>query len=230
LDPIRFFKKILPAQLVGFSTQSSAGTLPLTTSILTERVGVGASVANFTASLGTTIGMPGCSGIWPVLVAVWGINGLGLNFGPSDYVRLALISLVVSLGTAGVPGTATIVTAGVLTAVGLPLEILVLVIPISAIADTGRTATNITAAMVSSAIVARQEGVLDDAVFNDEREYDPGVVPADPEGDVDSAPSGVPEAIPSARPSGIPASRVPVGDPAYALLEAEIGVGEACPF
>jgi hypothetical protein len=118
----------------------------------------------------------------------------------------------------------------VLTAVGLPLEILVLVIPISAIADTGRTATNITAAMVSSAIVARQEGVLDDSVFNDEREYDPGVVPAEQGDAVGAPPSGAPERAPSARPTGMPGTRVPVGDPAYALLEAEIGVGEACPF
>jgi len=175
LNPVHFFRKIIPAQLVGFSTQSSAGTLPLTTSILTERIGVGPAVANFTASLGTTIGMPGCSGIWPVLVAIYGVHGLGLDYGLKDYALLALVSLVVSLGTAGVPGTSTVVTAAVLTAVGLPLEILVLVIPISSIADTGRTATNITAAMVASAIVARKEGVLDDAVFNDEVEYEPAV-------------------------------------------------------
>jgi hypothetical protein len=165
-----------------------------------------------------------------VLVAVWGINGLGLQFGPSDYLRLAIISLVVSLGTAGVPGTATIVTAGVLTAVGLPLEILVLVIPISAIADTGRTATNITAAMVSSTIVARQEGVLDDAVFNDEHEYDPAGVPSPQVEGGEAPPSGAPERARSPRPEGVPAARVPVADPAYALLEADMGVGETCPF
>jgi len=201
LDPIRFFRKILPAQLVGFSTQSSAGTLPLTTNILTERIGVAPPVANFTASLGTTIGMPGCSGIWPVLVAVYGIHGLGLQFGPGDYLRLAVISLIVSLGTAGVPGTSTVVTAGVLTAVGLPLEILVLVIPISSIADTGRTATNITAAMVASAIVARQEDALDDAIFNDERDYEPVI-----------------------------ATSAPLAESELAFGDSELAVGEACPF
>ncbi|SHO44741.1 dicarboxylate/amino acid:cation symporter [Anaerocolumna xylanovorans] len=172
LSPVKFFRKILPAQVVGFSTQSSAGTLPISTGILLGKIGVDPKVANFTAPLGTTIGMPGCAGIWPVLIAIYGINGLGINYGIRDYILLAVISLFVSLGTAGVPGTATITTASVLTAMGLPLELIVLSIPISAIADTGRTATNITGALVASAIVGRQEGSLNDNIFNDIEAYE----------------------------------------------------------
>lgn len=173
LKPLKFFRKIIPAQIVGFSTQSSAGTLPVTTGILTKKIGIGEKIADFTAPLGTTIGMPGCAGIWPILTAIYGINGLGIHYEIKDYILLAVISLFVSLGTAGVPGTATITTASVLTAVGLPLEIIVLVIPVSAIADTGRTATNITGAMVASAIVGRQEHDLNDDIFNDIEVYDP---------------------------------------------------------
>lgn len=172
LSPIKFFRKILPAQVVGFSTQSSAGTLPISTGILIQKIGIDPKVANFTTPLGTTIGMPGCAGIWPILVAIYGIHGLGINYGIKDYVLLGIISLFVSLGTAGVPGTATITTASVLTAMGLPLEIIVLIIPISAIADTGRTATNITGAMVASAIVGRQELSLNDNIFNDIETYE----------------------------------------------------------
>ncbi len=167
LSPFRFFRKILPAQIVGFSTQSSAGTLPISTEILVDKIGIAPKVANFTAPLGTTIGMPGCAGIWPVLIAIYGINGLGIHYGIKDYILLAVVSLFVSLGTAGVPGTATITTASVLTAMGLPLELIVLSIPISAIADTGRTATNITGAMVAAAIVGRKENSLNDKIFND---------------------------------------------------------------
>ncbi|HQZ00942.1 MAG TPA: dicarboxylate/amino acid:cation symporter [Propionicimonas sp.] len=163
--PLAFFRKIVPAQVVAFSTQSSTGTLPVTTRILTERVGVSPEVANFTAPLGTTIGMPGCAGIWPVLTAIYGVHGLGINYGVREYLVLAVMALFVSLGTAGVPGTATVVTASVLTAVGLPLEVMVLTIPISAIADTGRTATNVTGAMVASTIVAHSERELDRDVF-----------------------------------------------------------------
>jgi uncharacterized protein len=172
LSPIKFFRKILPAQVVGFSTQSSAGTLPISTGILVKKIGIDPKVANFTAPLGTTIGMPGCAGIWPVLVAIYGINGLGINYEVKDYILLAVVSLFVSLGTAGVPGTATITTASVLTALGLPLELIVLSIPISAIADTGRTATNITGAMVASAIVGRQENGINDNIFNDIETYE----------------------------------------------------------
>lgn len=172
INPFKFFRKILPAQIVGFSTQSSAGTLPMSTGILVNKIGVDPKVANFTTPLGTTIGMPGCAGIWPVLIAIYGINGLGINYEVKDYILLAVVSLFVSLGTAGVPGTATITTASVLTAVGLPLELIVLSIPISAIADTGRTATNITGAMVASAIVGRQENSLNDNIFNDLESYE----------------------------------------------------------
>lgn len=174
LSPIKFFRKILPAQVVGFSTQSSAGTLPISSEILVRKIGVDPKVANFTAPLGTTIGMPGCAGIWPVLIAVYGINGLGIHYGVKDYILLAVVSLFVSLGTAGVPGTATITTASVLTAMGLPLELIVLSIPISAIADTGRTATNITGAIVASAIVGRQEKSLNDKIFDDSEVYGAG--------------------------------------------------------
>jgi Na+/H+-dicarboxylate symporter len=166
---LAFFKKIVPAQVVGFSTQSSVGTLPVTTRVLTEEIGVGPEVANFTAPLGTTIGMPGCAGIWPILTAIYGVHGLGIDYGLKDYALLIVLGLFVSLGTAGVPGTATVVTASVLTAVGLPLEIMVLTIPISAIADTGRTATNITGAMIAATIVATEGKDLDLAVFRGEK-------------------------------------------------------------
>src|SRR5262249_11184182 len=66
---VAFFRKILPAQLTAFTTQSSVGTLPVTTARLTRQVGVNSEIAHFTAPLGTTIGMPGCAGIWPMLIA-----------------------------------------------------------------------------------------------------------------------------------------------------------------
>ncbi|MDR0853050.1 MAG: dicarboxylate/amino acid:cation symporter [Clostridiales Family XIII bacterium] len=171
LNPLVFFKKILPAQIVAFSTQASAGALPVTTRVLREDIGVAPEIADFTAPLGTTIGMPGCAGIWPVITVIFGVNALGISYGIKDYAMLALISLFVSLGTAGVPGTATITTASVLTALGLPLEILVLTIPISSIADTGRTATNVSAAMIAATIVGRKENAIDEDIFYDRKTY-----------------------------------------------------------
>lgn len=165
VNPWRFFRKIQPAQLTAFTTQSSAGTLPVTTSMLTQRVGVPADIAGFTAPLGTTIGMPGCAGIWPILLAVYAINGLGLSYGLADYALLVVLSMLVSIGTAGVPGTATITATTVLAAAGLPLEVVILTLPISAIADMARTMTNVTTAAVAATVVARRAGRLDDDVF-----------------------------------------------------------------
>lgn len=177
VNPIRFFRKILPAQVTAFTTQSSAGTLPVTTRLLRERVGVPADIAGFTAPLGTTIGMPGCAGVWPVLLAVWGVNALGISWGIQDYVVLVLLGVIVSVGTAGVPGTATITATTVLTAAGLPLEIVALTLPVSMVADMARTLNNVTSAAVAATIVARQEGRLDDRVFDS----DTDVVAAEPE-------------------------------------------------
>ena len=165
LNPLRFFRLLTPAQYTAFTTQSSIGTLPLTISTLTRKIGVSDEVAGFTAPIGTTIGMPGCAGIWPTLVAVFTVNALGIEYTPLDYVVLVVLGLLVSLGTAGVPGTAIVTATAVLTAVGLPVEVLVLLIPISAIAGTASTMANVTAAATSAAIVARRAGALDDEIF-----------------------------------------------------------------
>ena len=146
VNPVQFFKKLTPAQYTAFTTQSSVGTLPLTISALTRKVGVSTEIANFTAPVGTTVGMPGCAGIWPIIVAVFSINLLGIDYGIGDYVALVVLCLLVSLGTAGVPGTAIITATAVLTAVGLPVEILVVLVPISAVAGTASTMANVSAA------------------------------------------------------------------------------------
>ncbi|MFR4426983.1 MAG: dicarboxylate/amino acid:cation symporter [Bifidobacterium bifidum] len=116
VPPLTFFKAVLPAQ----TTQSSVATLPLSIRQL-GTVGVGADVANFTTPIGTTIGMPGCAGVWPMLSAVFTINALGLGYSPVSYVALAVIGLLSSIGTAGVPGTAIVTATTVFTAVGLPV-------------------------------------------------------------------------------------------------------------
>ncbi|WP_081691106.1 dicarboxylate/amino acid:cation symporter [Conexibacter woesei] len=173
---IPFFRKIFPAQVTAFSTQSSVGTLPVTTEQLTRKVGVHSEIAHFTAPLGTTIGMPGCAGIWPVMIAVWGINAYGIQYSVGDYVTLAVLSTIVSIGIAGVPGAATVAAATVMSAAHLPLEFVAATIPIGIIADMARTATNVTAAAVSATVVARQTGLLDDEIFAGRKAY----VEADP--------------------------------------------------
>ena len=186
VNPVTWFRSFLPAQTTAFTTQSSIGTLPVTTEVLTRRIGVPREIAGFTAPLGANLGMPGCAAIWPLLVAIWGINATGMTYGAADYAVLAVLCLLVSLGTAGVPGTATITTTTVLAAAGLPLEFLALTLPISTVADMARTLTNVTAAGVATTIVARREGRLDDAVFLSRGVVTPVEAPTDQDGHRDA--------------------------------------------
>ena len=165
LSPVRFFRKIFPAQVTAFTTQASVGTLPVTISALRERVGVSDRVADFTASLGTTIGMPGCTAVWPVLLAVFYVNAAGLSWGPQQYAVLALTAWFLSVGSAGVPGIAVVSAIALFGTVGLPIGAVVLLVPINTISDMMRTLTNVSSAAIAAAIVARRTGELDDAVF-----------------------------------------------------------------
>ncbi|MBS7369089.1 MAG: cation:dicarboxylase symporter family transporter, partial [Oscillospiraceae bacterium] len=118
--------------------------------------------------LGTTIGMPGCTCVWPVLLVMFFVNAAGLEWGAADYLMLAVTTLVLSLGSAGVPGIAIVSSIAVFSALNLPIAAVVLLIPINTVSDMARTLNNVTAAAVSAAIVARKEGQLDDKVFNAE--------------------------------------------------------------
>lgn len=172
LNPFKFFKKIAAAQVTAFTSQSSVGTLPITINNLTKKVGVSDEVASFVAPLGTTIGMPGCSEVWPVLLSVFAINALNLNYSIGQYFTLVILALVVSLGSAGVPGTATITATAVFVAAGLPVSVIILLLPISTIADMARTATNVTAAAVSATIIAKEEDQLSFAIYNGLKSYE----------------------------------------------------------
>lgn len=160
LNPIPFFKGMWPAGAVAFTSQSSIGTIPVTVHHL-KKIGVQEDIATLGATLGANIGMPGCAGIWPVLSAVFAINLLGIDYSAMQYVFLVVLTVLVSIGTIGVPGTATITATTVFLAAGLPVEIIVLLTPISSIVDMARTATNVIGAATASTLVAKSEGLLD---------------------------------------------------------------------
>ncbi len=165
VSPFTFVGKFFPVQSVAFSTQSSVGTIPVHVKTL-EKMGVPERIGSFVASIGTTVGMPGCAAIWPVLLAIFTVNTLGIEYTLVDYLILILVALAVSLGTVGVPGTATITATALFATIGLPIEMIILMEPISAIADMMRTSTNVTSAGASAVVVAKLEGVLDEELYN----------------------------------------------------------------
>lgn len=168
VSPLTFIRRFFPVQSVAFSTQSSVGTIPVHVKTL-EKMGVPEKVGSFVASIGTTVGMPGCAAIWPVLLALFTVNTLGIQYSVTDYLILIVVALAVSLGTVGVPGTATITATALFATVGLPIEMIILMEPISAVADMMRTSTNVTSAGASAVVVAKLEGVLDEELYNEER-------------------------------------------------------------
>lgn len=230
---VPFFRKILPAQLTAFTTQSSIGTIPVTTTRLTNEVGVSSEIAHFTAPLGSTFGMPGCAGIWPMLIALWGINAFGVHYTATNYIVLALLSVIVSIGTAGVPGAATVAAATVLTAAKLPLEFVAVTIPISMLADMARTATNVTAAAVSATLVARETGSLDDEIFAgraefvEEDEARESAAPAGAAPEVRPAPVPAPQPAPIPVPAAVASVPAPTLAPASAFSVAVAGAEQA---
>lgn len=166
VNPFKFFKKNLPVQLIAFTTQSSIGTIPANIDNLKNNFGVSDKISSFVAPAGATMGMPGCAGFWPVMSAIMTVNIMGMHYEFKDYIFLIVVALLVSLGTVGVPGTATIATTAVFATLGLPIQMVVLLSPISSLADMGRTATNVTAASSAAIIVASSENELDRDIYN----------------------------------------------------------------
>lgn len=167
LNPLAFFRKLWPAGVVAFTSQSSIGTIPVTVAQL-KKLGVNEDIASFGASLGANLGMPGCAGIWPVLSAVFAIHVLGLSYSPMQYIFLVVLAMVVAIGSVGVPGTATITATAVFVAAGLPVEIIFLLAPISSIVDMARTATNVIGAATATTLVAAtEENQLDRALYSE---------------------------------------------------------------
>lgn len=168
LNPVRFFRKTVQAQAAAFTTQSSVGTLPITIGNLKDNVGVADDIANFTAPLGTTIGMPGCTCVWPVLLVIFFVHATGIEWGFSEYVILAVATLFLSLGSAGVPGIAVVSAIALFSVLDLPIAAVILLMPINTISDMIRTYDNVISAATATAVVARKTDNLSDEVFSKE--------------------------------------------------------------
>lgn len=166
LDPLTFIKKIRPAQIFAFSTASSNATIPVTYRCVTERIGVDNSVASFSVPLGATINMDGTA-IMQGVATVFLANVYGIDLGLSGYLTVIGMSVLASIGTAGVPGVGLVMLTMVLSQVGLPVEGIALILGVDRLMDMIRTAVNITGDAGVTTIVAKGEGKLDLAIYSD---------------------------------------------------------------
>ncbi|ANU06340.1 dicarboxylate/amino acid:cation symporter [Paraurantiacibacter namhicola] len=154
-----FFRGIVDAIAVAYSTASSNATLPVTMRCVERNLGVSRPVTSFTTSLGATINMDGTA-MYLGLATLFGAQIFGVNLDTADYFTIALLATVGSIGAAGIPGAGLIMMAAIFTAVGVPLETIAFIAGVDRIMDMMRTATNVT----GDATVAVTVGVMTDEI------------------------------------------------------------------
>ncbi len=165
LNPLKFFRGAAPGMQVAFVSSSSFASLPSSLRSVTHNLGVDKDYAAFAVPLGASIKMDGCGAIYPALCAVFIAQYTGMPLTPEQYLIVMIASVLGSFGTAGVPGTATVMATVVLSAAGLPLEVIGYLYAIDRVLDMMRTMTNVTGQMLVPVLVAKQTGLLDPAVY-----------------------------------------------------------------
>jgi Na+/H+-dicarboxylate symporter len=166
LNPLKFFKGAAPGMQVAFVSSSSFASLPSSIRCATHNLGVNKDYAAFAVPLGASIKMDGCGAIYPALCAVFIAQYTGTPLTPEQYLIVLIASVLGSFGTAGVPGTAVVMATVVLTAAGLPLEVIGYLYAIDRVLDMMRTMTNVTGQMLVPVLVAKQTGLLDRTVYD----------------------------------------------------------------
>ena len=119
MTPWKFYQAIYPMQLTAFSTSSSLATLPVTINTLNTRLKIPESLTAFIAPLGTTMKMDGCGAIYPMIVAIFTATVFQIDLTMYDYIVLLITATIATIGTAGVPGTASITATVVLVLIEL---------------------------------------------------------------------------------------------------------------
>ncbi|MFT5734049.1 MAG: Na+/H+-dicarboxylate symporter [Planctomycetota bacterium] len=163
-----FIRGISDAQAVAYSTSSSGATLPVTITCVHENLGIDKSVASSVLPLGATINMDGTA-IYIGLVALFGAQALDLDVSFGQYVLVAVMATLVSIGAAGIPSAGLLLSAAALTQVGVPEEKAILIIgfiyPFDRLLDMMRTLTNVTGDAAVATAVGKWEGSMDEEVY-----------------------------------------------------------------
>lgn len=165
VNPLPFYRKMLPVQALAFATSSSKATLPTAMQHLHRKVGVSKRSASFILPLGASMNMD-ATAIYLGATAVFFSQVMGINLTIHDYIIIVLTSTIGSIGAAGFPGGGIVMMGIVLSSVGLPVEGISLIVGIDRILDMLRTMINITGDCTVTVIVDKMEGTFDEKVYN----------------------------------------------------------------
>lgn len=167
LSPIPFFKKSARVWVFAFSSRSSVGTLPFTIDTLQNRLGVSSATANFTASIGSTVGLNGCAGYFPAMCAIFIAHAIGVPFDFSFAILVVIMAIIGSLGIAGIPGVATMAASIMISGIGLSEHFVLLgvILAIDPIIDMARTSSNVAGVMLSAVVSDSRLKTLDKKLY-----------------------------------------------------------------
>lgn len=166
LSPMPFYRKMVEAQSLAFSTSSSKATLPTAMRVASERMGVSHTSTSFVLPLGASINMDGTA-IYLGICALFFSQAFNVPIDTHHYFILILTATLGSIGAAGIPSGSIIMMGMVLSSVGLPLEGIALIVGVDRILDMLRTTVNITGDALITVLVDRSEGTFDERVYYD---------------------------------------------------------------
>ncbi|WP_372738859.1 dicarboxylate/amino acid:cation symporter [Neptunomonas sp.] len=165
LNPVKYLKGIVNAQMVAFSSTSSSGTLPVSIRCARENLGISKGTASFVLPLGATINMDGTA-LYQGVAALFVAQAFGIDLSTGDYLTIIATATLASIGTAGVPGAGLIMLSLVLTTVGLPMEGLAIIAGIDRILDMARTSVNVSGDLMVALLIGKSENELDESIYN----------------------------------------------------------------
>jgi Na+/H+-dicarboxylate symporter len=157
LSPWRHLRAMAPALITAFSTSSSAATLPITMDCVEKRAGVSNRICSFVVPLGTSVNMSG-SALYECVAALFIAQVYGIDLSFFHQMVIVILSLVTSMGVAGIPSASLVAILIILNAMGFPAEGLALILPVDRILDMCRTTVNVFSDASCAVLVAHSEG------------------------------------------------------------------------
>ncbi len=157
INPLKHFKAMSTPLVTAFSTSSSSATLPLTLDAIETKAGVSNKVSSFVLPLGATVNMDGTA-LYECIAAMFIAQAYGIHLSLPEQILVVFTALLASIGAAGIPMAGLVMITVVLSAVGLPLEGVGLIIAVDRILDMFRTSVNVWSDTCGTSIIAVSEG------------------------------------------------------------------------
>lgn len=165
VNPIKFFKKMVPIWAVAFSTSSSSATLPVTMEVAEEEMGVDNQIASLTLPLGATINMD-ATAIMQATAIIFTAQAVGMDMALADLILIVVVCTLASIGTAGVPSAGIVVLAMIFPMFGLPVEMLAIILSVDRLIDMFRTVVNVSGDVACSICIAKSEDNFNKDIFD----------------------------------------------------------------